>query len=446
MDLARRNPGAAHVVGTARSTGPPPSLRARARPTDAYRFSRAALVVFFAATVDVFNFLDRGGQARYALVLIPIASIVLIRLRDPSTYVRRMSAPDRILLVLWLFGFAGTLYGVFIEKSTTTARPIFVPMIIAFLYLWTIDVPRDDEVRRLLRAVAWIGALYIVLAAAVNTGFIPGLAQFRQFRNAQLGFGFIGLAAAIVLKQQVRFIVLAVLAVFNFLAYPSATSILVTIAMIVTLFMTRPRASRARPYVVALCISVTLLFAILNLPKGIQVLDEYFATVNKFNATYGRLSVWTSGLEQFQQSPVVGKVFSGGTVATATRIRGGSEIRIPYHNNYVLFLAEGGLIGFGLLIAWIVSLEVTLLHRYRGFVEAGMQAQADLLRILLVGFNSFFVAMAFNPVLEGLSRSATIFALYGVAMALGPPPRRGVGRARVERSTSAVSGAGLSAR
>jgi O-antigen ligase len=435
-----RRPDVAHVTTATRTVGERSAVRSAGLGTGAFRFSRAALVVFLAASIDVFNFLDRGNQARYALVLIPVGSIVLIRLRQPSAYIRRMAATDRILLLLWLFGIAGTLYGVFFEGSTTTARPIFVPMIIAFLYLWTIDVPTDDEVRRLLRWVAWIGAVYIVLAAAVNTGFIPGLAQYRQFRNAQLGFGFIGLAAAIVLKRWSLLVVLAVLSFFNFLAYPSATSILVTIAMILTLFATRPKASRARPYVVALCIAVAALFAILNLPRGIESLDEYFSAVNKYNATYGRLSVWASGIERFQLSPAVGQAFSGGTVATATRIRGGSEIQIPYHNDYVLFLAEGGLLGFGLLIAWIVTLEATLLRRYRGFVDAGMQDRADLLRVLLVGFNCFFAAMAFNPVLEGMSRSATVFALYGVALALGPPPRVARRGTWVGSSPTAVGG------
>jgi len=34
----------------------------------------------------------------------------------------------------------------------------------------------------------------------------------------------------------------------------------------------------------------------------------------------------------------------------------------------------------------------------------------------MVGFNSFFLAASFNPVLEGLSRSAVIFSMYGLAM------------------------------
>jgi O-antigen ligase len=412
-------------VATPPAPGIPVTGTGTARHTGAYRFSRAALLVFLAATVDLFNFLDRGNQIRYALVLVPIGSIVLIRWGTPSRYIRKMATTDRILLVLWLFGLAGTLYGVFIVKSTTTARPIFVPMTIAFLYLWTTDVPTDGEVRRLLKWLSWIGALYIVLAATINTGLVPGFTQYRQFRNAQLGFGFIGLGAAIVLRRWTRLIVLSVLALFNFLAYPSATTLLVIISMIVTLFVTRPRATRARSYMVSLVLAAALLVAVLNAPRGIQFLNEYFAAVHKVNATYGRLSVWSSGLELFQQSPVVGRVFAGGTVATASRIRGGSLIKIPYHNDYVLFLAEGGIIGIGLLLAWIVALEATLIRRYRGFLRAGMPEHADLLRILLIGFNAFFVAMTFNPVLEGLSRSTTIFALYGIAMALGPPPRSG---------------------
>src|SRR5512147_2386508 len=96
-----------------RTAGERSAPQISARHTGAFRFSRAALVVFFAATVDVFNFLDRGNQVRYALILVPVCSIVLIRLRRPSRYMRRMAATDRILLLLWLFGIAGTLYGVF---------------------------------------------------------------------------------------------------------------------------------------------------------------------------------------------------------------------------------------------------------------------------------------------------------------------------------------------
>jgi hypothetical protein len=87
----------------------------------------------------------------------------------------------------------------------------------------------------------------------------------------------------------------------------------------------------------------------------------------------------------------------------------------------VLFLAKGGLVGLLLLLAFILALERSLLRRYFAFAEAGDDVRASLLRLLLVGFNGFLVSMAFNPVLQGFSRSATIFAMYGIAMLVGTP-------------------------
>ena len=97
------------------------------------------------------------------------------------------------------------------------------------------------------------------------------------------------------------------------------------------------------------------------------------------------------------------------------------EKALPYHNDFVLFLAEGGLLGAGLLVGWMFLAEATIIRRYRGFVRAGQDDHANLLRVILVCLNAFFVAMAFNPVLPGASRSATIFGLYAIAMSLGAP-------------------------
>ena len=54
-------------------------------------------------------------------------------------------------------------------------------------------------------------------------------------------------------------------------------------------------------------------------------------------------------------------------------------------------------------------------------LQAGQDERANLIRAILVCLNAFFVAMAFNPVLPGASRSATIFGLYAIAMSLGEP-------------------------
>jgi hypothetical protein len=116
-----------------------------------------------------------------------------------------------------------------------------------------------------------------------------------------------------------------------------------------------------------------------------------------------------------------------------------------------MFLAEGGLVGAGLLIAWIALLLTSLIRAYFGFAAAGSPERARLARLLLVGLNGFFVAMAFNPVLEGLSRSATVFALAAIASTLGAPEEAPEGvTARVESAqalpTRVTPGRAVSAR
>jgi O-antigen ligase len=150
----------------------------------------------------------------------------------------------------------------------------------------------------------------------------------------------------------------------------------------------------------------------------VDLADDYFAVVDKANANNGRLDLWTEGLERWQEAPIFGNGFAG----EVTAVRDRDDKALPFHNDFVFFLANGGIVGLGLLIAWFVLSEVILLRRYRGFVRVGDDLRAGLLRAILACLNAFVVAMAFNPVLPGASRSVTIFGLYAIAMSIGEPP------------------------
>ena len=163
--------------------------------------------------------------------------------------------------------------------------------------------------------------------------------------------------------------------------------------------------------------ALVAVLALANFQAGVNITSRYFNAVGKADANAGRIDLWTAGFERWQESPIIGRVFTGDSVA----IRSRDQKALPYHNDYVLFLAEGGLLGAGLLLAWMLLVEITLLRRYRGFIRAGQDAHAGLLRAILVCLNAFFVAMVFNPVLPGASRSATVFGLYAIAMSLGGP-------------------------
>jgi O-antigen ligase len=202
-----------------------------------------------------------------------------------------------------------------------------------------------------------------------------------------------------------------------FATYPSATSVLMLGSTALTLFLTSPRATSLRAFVVGTSIVMIGVVAVVNLDAGVEITDEYFDRVQKANANNGRLDLWSQGLAKFAESPVWGAAWSGEVVAVRER----DKKALPYHNDFILFLAEGGLVALGLLVAWIVWLETTLLRRYRGYLRFGRHREAMLTRVILVTLNGFFTAMGFNPVLPGLTRSIAVFGLAGIALSLAPP-------------------------
>lgn len=374
--------------------------------------------MLFATALDAWNYLDRGGWPRYLILLIPLGSIVLVRLRNPSPFIRRSSGPDRILLVLLVIGLLGTIYGIFVRGTPQTALPIFAPMLIAFLYLGCLEEPTGQEARALLRGVEWLGVLYIALGAVVNWGLVPGLIEYRQFRNASLLFVALGLAAAVTQQHWGRAMLILGLWAVVFAAYPSGTSALVLLTVALTLLMVPLRPSRVRPYLLGGAAAAAVFIVLLNFNAWVQLTNDYFSLVGKSNNNSTRIAVWTVGIDRFEASPVYGEFFSGPTVTTAVREGGRTEFQIPYHSDYVHFLANGGILGLGLLIAWIVATELLIFRRYMALIEAGEGSKARLLRTLLVGYNAFFVTAAFNPTIMGVSRSASIFSIYALMMIL----------------------------
>ncbi len=390
--------------------------------TDSYRLARSFLFLMSLTVVDAFNVLDRGGAMRYLVLLIPIGTMVAIRMREPSMLVRSPASSDVVLGILYVLGMGGSLIGVAFLGTQDTVRPAFLPMLLGLLYLFTLREPTDREVGRTMTWLAWIGLVYVAMNVAVNLQILPGLLQYKQYRNASFAFVALALAAAFVTRRYRRFLVIMVLTGIIFVTYPSATSLLIILSVFLTLFLTGRRATGLRSLVVTGLVLLFAVFAIANFQEGVKLTSDYFSAVGKADANAGRIDLWTSGIEKFQQSPLVGSVFSGSSVAVRAR----DQKALPYHNDFVLFAAEGGLLGLGLLLGWIVLTEIVIVRRYRRFIRVGQQDRADLLRVILVCLNAVFVAMLFNPVLPGASRSATVFGLYAIAMSLGDPglPRR----------------------
>lgn len=407
-----------------------PTLKTVAASSDSYVLSKTLVALLLLATVDVTNFLDRGSTsggsaARYLVLLIPFGSIFLIRLQRPSPLVRQPALADWILLWLMLFGLIGSLYGRLYLDTGSSALPIFVPMAMGFVYLATLHELSEDEAWHLQRAIAFVCLIYAALMVLAASGAVPLLQANRNYRNSMSMFAALGFASILLTRQWSRLVAFLLLLSLAFLFYPSATLMLVAFATLVTFFVTRPRGSNTRAYLVGILLVSVLVAGLLNFNRSIQLADDYFLAVGKTNTTNTRLALWAAGIEKFETSPLVGDAFSGETTAEVARriTGGGAHLDAPYHNDYVLFLASGGLLGFGLLIGWFVVTEVTILQRYRGFLAAGQEKRARFLRALLAGYNAWFVAAAFNPLFSGASRTMTLFSFYGLMMCAGRPPR-----------------------
>jgi O-antigen ligase len=412
---------ASAVVRTARTV---------AARSDSYVLSRTLVGLLLLVTVDVTNFLDRGSTSggsagRYIVLLIPFATIFLIRLRHPSPLIRQPALADWILMSLMLFGLLGSLYGRLYLHTGSTALPIFLPMAMGFVYLATLHELSEDEAWELLRAIALVCLVYATLAVLAASGAVPLLQANRNYRNATSMFAALGFASILLTQRRSRLVAFLLLLALAFLFYPSATLMLVVVTTFVTFFITRPRGSNTRAYLVGIFLVSVLVAGLLNFNSSIQLADDYFLAVGKTNNTNTRLALWAVGIEKFERSPFVGDAFSGETTAEVARriTGGGAHLDAPYHNDYVLFLASGGLLGLGLLIGWFVVTEVTILQRYRGFLAAGQEKRARFLRALLAGYNAWFIAATFNPLFSGASRTMTLFSFYGLMMCAGRPPR-----------------------
>ena len=300
---------------------------------------------------------------------------------------------DIVLFALFIFGFGGSLIGVAFLGTVENARPVFLPMMVAFLYLLTIDDPTDREVSTTLNWLSWIATAYTAMNAIVNLQLLPGLLLFKQYRNASVSMVALAVATAVVLGNRRRLALVLALAAVIFVTYPSATSVFMATSVVLTFYITGKRSSGLRTIVVVVSVVTVSVLALANFDRGV--------------ASPTSTSPWSTRPMRTADVSICGargsndgakrEFFGNGFAGEVTAVRERDERSLPFHNDFVLFLANGGIVGLGLLVAWVVLTELTLLRRYRGFVRAQDMRRAGFLRAILVCLNAFVVAMALNP-------------------------------------------------
>ena len=400
--------------------------------TDSYRYARWVLVMLLLVTVDVADYTDRSGSpVRYAILLLPVFGALTVMMRSGVIRMRRLSRPDRVLLLFMAYGLIGSLYGRLRLHEQSGAVPVFLPMIVAFTYVFTTWQMTEDEADKITRRIAWIGLVYAFLNVIANlsvlTSNFPRFIAPKTYRNSKVFFVALGAAAAWTSRRRPVFACLLVLAAIIFATYRSGTNAVVILVTLLTFFVTKPRGSPLRPYIAGAAGVGILVFAVINFNSTAGVANDYFQAVAKKNNNNARIALYQSGLQTFKKSPWIGSGFTGGITETVVRRDGqGAPFTAPFHDDYIMVAASGGLLGLFLLIWWIAATEVAVLRRYRGFVAAAEHRKAGLLRVLLVTFNVLFVAALFNPELSAVGRGSCIFGLYALMMLGGEPTRPAV--------------------
>ncbi len=390
--------------------------------TDSFTFSRSLLLVLLLVAVDfadVFGgstLLREGAGLRYLLLLFPLATALLLFASQTSPLIRRPASSDLMLVTLSACGLLGSLYGRFVLSTDTSAFPIFLPMLIAVLYVVTIQPLRSTEASRLLRWLSNIGLVYVLLHASASSGILS-IGTVESYGHWKAFFIAMAITAAMEQRRLFRVLILACLAGYIYSTYPAGTYVFVLAASAVTLYVTTPGATPTRALIVALTGATVLMVGLMNTTGTISLAQTYFRDVGKQSNVDTRLDLWTQGIQEIRTSPIVGHVFTG--EMTVPISIGGVTSRLALHEDYLNLALGGGMVALGLFVAWAIALNAWTLRHLRTARMLGHDAQVSLLRVLLVGFNSWLVVAAFNPLLESVGTSMAVFAIYGLIMTTG---------------------------
>lgn len=405
-----------------------------------------AFAVVSVVVLDVIGFTLSSGSGRYLLVLAALALVCVLRPPHDRLTLRAPTPPDWFAGALLVFGLLGSLYGVVLGSAQSPSLSVFVPMTLALLHLTTLGPVADGEAWTHLRRWMVVGAVYVALHAGTELSLLPalegggeeGAAFGAVFRHEKSFLIAMALASAWLLGRRALLAALGALTVLLFVAYPAGTYVLTAVIALATLVMTGRRSGRARTFGMGALVVTLAVFVPLQVTgeraTGKSLGGRYFEAVGKTDNRETRARLWGLAVERIRESPVVGSGFTGDVSLTTTL--SGEKTAVPPHNDFLQIAMGGGLVALLLLGGWVVATNAAVLRWCRQAATDRAEGRYRLLRLLLLGYNSFFAVALVNPVMSKVGLGATLAVVYAMMMSVGAPPLPGEGD---ERSADAAS-------
>ena len=396
----------------------------------------AFLVTFVVFALDFRALLSGTTGLRYALLLIPLAVLVLSSRSDQGR--RQVRGADVALAALTLWGLAGALFGKLVTQPLSSSLTIVLPMAVGLLHRWSRGRPTEEDCGRMLRYLTTIGFGYVMVFLAATLGAGPlSVVAYSKEKAFLLA---LAMAAAFATRRWWLLTFEGAAVVLIFLREPFATFVVVLVAVVITNAVLSMRSKALKGVAFVLVTAAVLFgFSLALRPSQDSLVAQYFKMVGKADNTPFRTFLFTRGIEEVEKHPVLGTNFTG-EVAIKTNFPGVARFA-PAHNDFLQLAMAGGLCALALYLVWIFATNRAAQRSYHVLVARDQRQAAGLLRVLVTGYNAFLFSSLVNPLLAGVGTAVMFFLLYGTMSLLFPDDVDVAARA-LREAEAADAGAG----
>lgn len=379
-------------------------------------YASGLVLVLAALAFDLQGFL-RSGPLRYAVLLAVLFPLLGYLELDRRRRIRPARPADALLMLLAVYGLVGALAGK-AAGVTTSYLPVFVAMCVAFTHFLVPSRPTGAQARRLLWWLMVVSSTYLALHAVSTTAGGSTLLSEWSYHHEKAFFIPLALASAVYLRRRFIVVAAAVLAVVIVVDNPAATYVGVAVAVLGTLVITGPRVPPRAVVLVCVLAFTTGTALYLHADEASRAASTYFQAVGKTDNTPVRKALLDDARQRLASEPLLGEAFAG-ELASHAKLSG-QHAYVPAHNDYLELATGGGLVALALFVGWVIATNNDMVGRYYELARAGDVEQAQLLRTMLLAYNTFVLIAAANPMLSQVGLGTALFSLYALMRAVGP--------------------------